>query len=441
MMSRKFADETIQFCVADDNYRIFYVTDDGKAYRSGPDESGIIRYKPDSYDYQEPQLLTTLKDEVVVQVALADKVALFLTVSGAVYTCGLVESSLLGYQVDSKGVYQPRKVAALDDYKIVQISVKNDHVAYLTEEGEVFIAGQGGLSFEPYRRKTQIKPALVQELDKEAIVQVVAGYDCFAFLSVLGKVYTCGFGSDSSTLGHGNAKPQPTPKMIESLNEHPIEYIYIFDKSKHHFGDVEKRIFIFIAKDRKVLCCGDESVDAYGLGNKKIQRTPKIVAALEDKKIIKVIQGEDQVFYITDDGQVYTGRLVGSHQPRHIIALKEAHIVDISVHGAGSIYVTREGHVFASQINASIFGMSSSRYISEPELIESLLLYKIKQAHLFSSSCLFITDSGEVLASGKDCHKIACLERGAALLPTAINKPANQLDQEDMYRIGDWQLI
>lgn len=84
----------------------------------------------------------------VVQVVCAASKTLALTADGSVYSWGACRNFSLGHGDGVEKVARPKKIAALNGIRIVQIAAGETSSAAVSDEGDVYTWGWGGSFWE-----------------------------------------------------------------------------------------------------------------------------------------------------------------------------------------------------------------------------------------------------------------------------------------------------
>eukprot|EP00029_Vermamoeba_vermiformis_P013330 TRINITY_DN8242_c0_g1_i1.p1 TRINITY_DN8242_c0_g1~~TRINITY_DN8242_c0_g1_i1.p1 ORF type:complete len:672 (-),score=124.87 TRINITY_DN8242_c0_g1_i1:30-2045(-) len=144
-----------------------------------------------------------------------------LTKSGKIFTRGNNRYNL-GYSLDLRSSQKFYQIEALKHEFITHISFSECHALAVTRNGNVFSwgcsdEGRLGLGFAP-EAGIVVEPVLVESLKNQRVVKVSAGHFVSAFLTHVGKLYTCGSGK-YMTLGHGVQRDEWLPREVERLAE------------------------------------------------------------------------------------------------------------------------------------------------------------------------------------------------------------------------------
>ena len=258
-----------------------------------------------------PKLVVALEGRRVVQVAAGDAHSLFLTKGGAVLSCGDGHNGLLGHG-DHETQFVPKLVAGLEGRRVVQVAAGEYHSLFLTEGGAVLSCGDGDHGPLGHGdEETQLVPKPVAALEGWCVVQVAAGGAHSLFLAEGGAVLSCGYGCDRQ-LGHGDKETQLVPKVVVALEGRRVVQVAA--------GDYHS---LFLAEGGAVLSCGEGAYGPLGHGDEYNQLVPKLVAALEGRCVVQVAAGKNHSLFLAKDGAVLScgdgqyGKLGNGNQGEH----------------------------------------------------------------------------------------------------------------------------
>ena len=129
--------------------------------------------------------------------AAGDQHSAFVDADGAVWACGLDRWTQLGQPaLWSKGAVwhkTPRKVAALDGTRIVDVDCGSDHTIALDEQRRVWAWGRGehGQLFGPENRPFTAQPTVSRALSGDGAAAIVARGDCSCAASAAAGALRC----------------------------------------------------------------------------------------------------------------------------------------------------------------------------------------------------------------------------------------------------------
>ena len=189
---------------------------------------------------------------------------------------------------------------------------------YLTQTNQLFVSGKGSLN-GCADAKNKLTPT--QILINETIISISTGFIHSACVNDKGEVFTWGIGSDYQ-LGHGNKSNQQQPKKIENFSAF-IKQVSCTVGEKHaHSGcvDTEGRVFTWGNGYKAKL--GHNDTDDYSI--------PKLIEALINIKVSKIMCGGIHSAVLTEDGKVFTfgcgsdGRLGHKESEKYNVLYKES---------------------------------------------------------------------------------------------------------------------
>ncbi|CAH3153614.1 unnamed protein product, partial [Porites evermanni] len=131
--------------------------------------------------------------------------------------------------------------------------------------------------------------------------------DCVKLLLKDHQLELFTWGSNTNfTLGHKDESTRYTPEILECLTEDVKLCVKEVVMCKFHS--------VFLSVDGRVFTCGHGRGGRLGHGNEKTLLEPQEVTALKDVKCLSLAAGQDHTVVVTDDGSVYTFGLNDSHQ-------------------------------------------------------------------------------------------------------------------------------
>ncbi|XP_041973907.1 probable E3 ubiquitin-protein ligase HERC2 [Aricia agestis] len=265
----------------------------------------------------------------IQQIACAEKLALLLTQDGAVYT--------LPYDTMT-----PHLIPGLESKTITQVSCHPLGRHYLCRGacGGAWSWGAGDdgrLGHGDTAPRDAPQP--LHHLAHHDVVRVAAGVACSAAITTRGALYTWGRGAHGK-LGHGTIENCLTPQPV-SFNAHNIERIIDVALG---WGEAQ------------TLCCTWEgAVQVFGEGD---AGTPRALTSLATIRVTRVYTGEHFHAALTDSGQVYTwgkgdgyrlghGTTESIKTPKLVEALQDIKVVEVSLGASHGFAVSADGLVYA----------------------------------------------------------------------------------------------
>jgi hypothetical protein len=219
-----------------------------------------------------------------------------VTSSGHVYTWGSGKHWVLGHGSERSEV-EPRRVIALEEVSVFDVSAGNEHTVVCAAEGDVYTWGSGMMGELGHASdKAQPKPRLVEALKGFRVMQVEAGTWCTLARTLGGKVFSWGYGF-SGQLGNGDLVGQDSPQIIRSLSAENI----------HISG-------ISVGEDHVALCSsygklytyGEGTWGKLGHGNSEIKLIPRLVESFSAHWAEGVACGSQHTLVYTRDGCLYS---------------------------------------------------------------------------------------------------------------------------------------
>ena len=211
------------------SYHSLILTESGEVYSFGSGLFGQLGHG-DIGHLLLPKLVEAMRGKKVVQVSAGRLHSLVLTESGEVYSFGDGFQGQLGHG-DNKRQTLPKLIEAMRGKKVVQVSAGTYHSLVLTESGEVYSFGdglQGQLGHGDTDNQTL--PKLIEAMQDKEVAQISAGFLHSLLLTENHEVYSFGHG-ESGNLGHGDAKCQTLPKLIEAMQDKNVKQICAYEHS------------------------------------------------------------------------------------------------------------------------------------------------------------------------------------------------------------------
>ena len=187
----------------------------GFAYRIGDNASYGLGYELDSATgiQPTPKRVDALSERVV-GVALGFGSIFAVTDVGVVFSCGHNEYGKLGHDLLFESEVLPRRIQALAETgrRFVAVAAGYHHVLALTDTGLVYGWGYGCANGQGQSQST---PQRVDALAGQCVTLVYARHMSSCAVTENGELYT--WGSGGVYLGHGNGATQQMPKRVEAL--------------------------------------------------------------------------------------------------------------------------------------------------------------------------------------------------------------------------------
>jgi len=297
-----------------------------------------------------PRLVEGLRSVHVHRVVCGGHHSCAVSESGEVYTWGCGRDGQLGHG-DTKDVYTPKPVRALQSKLIRNVSCAEHHVAAVSESGVLYTWGKGQNGRLGHGgSENELLPKAVEATVGQHVIQVSCGdFHSACVTTNPTHVYTWGLGL-SGRLGHADEADCFLPTPVEALAGVHVTYICC---GGHHSATISSE------PAGQLMTWGGGAFGKLGHGNRLAQHTPKLVAALQGKKLVQVSLGPHHSAALTPKGEVYTwgqaGRLGHASQgaevdemaPRQVQALSGVFVLQISCGHSHCAAVTETGDVWA----------------------------------------------------------------------------------------------
>ncbi|XP_055600343.1 probable E3 ubiquitin-protein ligase HERC2 isoform X2 [Uranotaenia lowii] len=242
-----------------------------------------------------PKAFEGLDGVNVIQIAAhcEGRHVLALSSANEVWSWGAGEGGRLGHG-DSSSKDVPTKIVALFEKQVCGIFCGASYSAAITSSGELFTWGRGTYGRLGHGNSDdKFIPTQVQALKSYRIVDVALGSgDAHSMcVSDTGLLFAWGDG-DFGKLGNGSCNGSPIPVQIETLSN--VARIY----SGSQFS-------VALTLDGTLYTWGKGHGGRLGLENSEHSNAPKLVAALEGKKIVDVAVGSAHCLALTSNGELY----------------------------------------------------------------------------------------------------------------------------------------
>ncbi len=295
-----------------------------------------------------------------------------ITVDGKVWTWGCNDDCALGRTGPERS---PALITALPaDAKVIQVSSGDCHTAMLTSDGRVFACGtyknsNGYIGFRPGQEKEPV-PALVPGLPSHKLkgkraVQIASGVNHTAALLEDGTVHVWGDGEQ----GQLGRVVRARHKENALCARDPVVFPRAPGAKGRGKAGVPRIVRIFCGEYHCLALDSEHNVYAWGLnnfgqlgvGDHESSPTPRLVAGLSGKRVVRLAGGEHFSLALTADNVVYGfgradyGQLglgvarnkeQAENTPVEIEALYDKGIIDIACGGSFSLAVSASGTLY-----------------------------------------------------------------------------------------------
>ncbi|XP_077868707.1 E3 ubiquitin-protein ligase HERC2-like [Saccoglossus kowalevskii] len=335
---------------------LFCVTADGKVYATGYGAGGRLG-TGGTDSVSTPTLLVSIQHVVIKKVAVnsGGKHCLALSHEGEVYTWGEAEDGKLGHGIRSH-CDRPLVLDSLRGKEVVDVAAGGAHSACITSNGELYTWGKGRYGRLGHGdSEDQPRPKLVEALKDYRVTDVACGSGDAQTLCLTDDdcVWSWGDG-DYGKLGRGGSDGCKTPQRIESLVGLGICKV-----------ECGSQFSVALSKSGAVYTWGKGDYHRLGHGTDDHVRRPRKVAALQGKKIFHIATGSLHCVAVTDQGEVYTwgdndegqlgdGTTNAIQRPRLVTALQGKKITHVACGSAHSLAWSTSKPVNASKLPCKV---------------------------------------------------------------------------------------
>ncbi|XP_039436955.1 probable E3 ubiquitin-protein ligase HERC2 isoform X1 [Culex pipiens pallens] len=240
-----------------------------------------------------PKLVEGLEGVSVIQIAAhcEGRHAMALSSAGEVYSWGAGEGGRLGHG-DTASKEVPTKIVL--EKQVTAIYAGASYSAAVSSVGELFTWGRGTYGRLGHGNSDdKFVPTQVQALKAYKVVDVALGSGDAHSMAVTdgGLLFAWGDG-DFGKLGNGSCNGSPLPVQIEGVSS--VARIY----SGSQFS-------VALSYDGTLYSWGKGHGGRLGHGNSEHSNVPKLVHALEGKKIVDVAVGSAHCLALTSSGELY----------------------------------------------------------------------------------------------------------------------------------------
>ncbi|XP_020288916.1 E3 ubiquitin-protein ligase HERC2 isoform X1 [Pseudomyrmex gracilis] len=256
------------------------LSSEGHVYSWGEGDDGKLGHN-NKVSYDRPKLIEDLLGVEIVDIACGGHHSAAITSAGWLYTWGKGRYGRLGHG-DSDDQLRPKVVEALQDYKVIDVACGSGDAQTLcvTDDDNVWSWGDGDYGKLGRGGSDGCKiPLKIDSLAGLGVIKVECGSQFSVALTRSGAVYTWGKG-DYHRLGHGTDDHMRRPRKIAALQGKKI--ISIATGSLHCVACSDKG---------EVFTWGDNDEGQLGDGTTSALHRPRLVHALQGKKITRVACG------------------------------------------------------------------------------------------------------------------------------------------------------
>ncbi|KAL8607282.1 hypothetical protein ACOMHN_047613 [Nucella lapillus] len=335
---------------------LFAVTADGKVYGTGYGAGGRLGIGG-TESVATPTLLESIQHVFVKKVAVnsGGKHCLALSAEGEVYSWGEGEDGKLGHGNKSP-CDRPRVVESLRGREVVDVAAGGAHSACITAAGELYTWGKGRYGRLGHGdSEDQLRPKLVEALKNHRVIDIACGSGDAQTLCITDDdtVWSWGDG-DYGKLGRGGSDGCKIPMKIDFLQGLGV--------SKVECGS---QFSVALTKAGAVYTWGKGDYHRLGHGTDDHVRRPRRVSALQGKKVIDVACGSLHCVACTDSGEVFTwgdndegqlgdGTTNAIQRPRMVAALQGKKINRVACGSAHSLAWSTHKPVSAGRLPTQV---------------------------------------------------------------------------------------
>ncbi|KAF4026258.1 hypothetical protein G4228_018565 [Cervus hanglu yarkandensis] len=276
---------------------LFAVTADGKLYATGYGAGGRLGVGG-TESVSTPTLLESIQHVFIKKVAVnsGGKHCLALSSEGEVYSWGEAEDGKLGHGNRSP-CDRPRVIESLRGTEVVDVAAGGAHSACVTAAGDLYTWGKGRYGRLGHSdSEDQLKPKLVEALQGHRVVDVACGSGDAQTLCLTDDdtVWSWGDG-DYGKLGRGGSDGCKVPMKIDSLTGLGVVKV-----------ECGSQFSVALTKSGAVYTWGKGDYHRLGHGSDDHVRRPRQVQGLQGKKVIAIATGSLHCVCCSEDGEVYT---------------------------------------------------------------------------------------------------------------------------------------
>uniref|UniRef100_A0A8C3FTS2 E3 ubiquitin-protein ligase HERC2 n=1 Tax=Chrysemys picta bellii TaxID=8478 RepID=A0A8C3FTS2_CHRPI len=276
---------------------LFAVTADGKLYATGYGAGGRLGIGG-TESVSTPTLLESIQHVFIKKVAVnsGGKHCLALSSEGEVYSWGEAEDGKLGHGNRSP-CDRPRVIESLRGIEVVDIAAGGAHSACISAAGDLYTWGKGRYGRLGHGdSEDQLKPKLVEALQGYRVIDVACGSGDAQTLCLTDDdtVWSWGDG-DYGKLGRGGSDGCKVPMKIDSLTGLGVVKV-----------ECGSQFSVALTKSGAVYTWGKGDYHRLGHGSDDHVRRPRQVQGLQGKKVIAIATGSLHCVCCTEDGEVYT---------------------------------------------------------------------------------------------------------------------------------------
>ncbi|KAK3100706.1 hypothetical protein FSP39_024049, partial [Pinctada imbricata] len=335
---------------------LFAVTAEGKVYATGYGAGGRLGIGGTD-SVANPTLLESIQHVFIKKLAVnsGGKHCLALSAEGEVYSWGEGEDGKLGHGNRSP-CDRPRVIESLRGKEVIDIAAGGAHSACVTANGELYTWGKGRYGRLGHGdSEDQPRPKLVEALKSQRVIDVACGSGDAQTLCITDddNVWSWGDG-DYGKLGRGGSDGCKVPMKVDSLQGLGVVKV-----------ECGSQFSVALTKMGAVYTWGKGDYHRLGHGSDDHVRRPRRVAALQGKKVIDVACGSLHCVACTDNGEVFTwgdndegqlgdGTTNAIQRPRLVAALQGKKINRVACGSAHSLAWSTNKPVSAGKLPTTV---------------------------------------------------------------------------------------
>eukprot|EP00698_Gefionella_okellyi_P004923 TRINITY_DN14549_c0_g1_i1.p1 TRINITY_DN14549_c0_g1~~TRINITY_DN14549_c0_g1_i1.p1 ORF type:complete len:427 (+),score=85.28 TRINITY_DN14549_c0_g1_i1:85-1281(+) len=317
-----------------------------------------------------PTRVDALQGLPIKAVACGGNQTAVILATGEVYTFGAGRDYALGHGDDTNESL-PRMVAGLSSVPVKQVSVGRQHMAAVTTSGHVYTWGRGiGGRLGHGDMSDVTVPKQVAAIADKRVVQVACGTIYTAAIDDTGKLYVWG----RKIFGRGGNSQVSGPALVQTIPERVVQV------------DCGEAHIIAVGASGKVYTWGGDEYGQLGLGSRVDIEQPTVVSALTGKQVVSVAAGDYHSVALTAQGEVFTwglnregelghGNTADARTPRLVNALSDQKLVvkQVAAGGAHTVVVDANGRawVFGKGRDGQL-GLNEVAFRLEPQQLTTV---------------------------------------------------------------------
>ena len=284
---------------------------DGEVYSWGEGDDGKLGHG-NKTSCDRPRVIEALRGKDIISISCGGAHSAATTTTGELYTWGKGRYGRLGHG-DSEDQLKPKLVEALLGYRVIDVACGSGDAQTLciTDDDNVWSWGDGDYGKLGRGGSDGCKiPMKIDSLAGLGVIKVECGSQFSVALTRSGSVFTWGKG-DYHRLGHGTDDHVRRPRKVAALQGKRI--VSIATGSLHcvactvETGSTSEKGATWTAGD--VYTWGDNDEGQLGDGSTNAIQRPRLVAALQGKKINRVACGSAHTLAWSTNKPVATSKL------------------------------------------------------------------------------------------------------------------------------------